>query len=151
MLVSTPWRRIRHSWRRNPLVWVVMWWRTNLSRKVSLWIVEVVRRIRRSLEVMPWRKIILHESGREASEIMGRWRLVERRRLLVWGERSAEVRRTLHAERRLPLAPRWRLIWLVAPRWLLILAAPGWWGIILTTPGASVSRVAPVGVPLLVP
>lgn len=115
----------------------------------------MVGRIWRPFKVMPGRKLVLHEAGREASKVVRRrWRLVERRWLLVGRERAAEMWRTLHAERRLPLTPRRRLVRLVAPRRLVELAAPGGRGLILAAPGASgaaVPRAAPVGVPLLVP
>lgn len=104
---------------------------------------------------MPGRKLVLHEAWREASKVVRRrWRLVERRWLLVGRERPTEVWRTLHAEWRLPLTPRWRLVRLVAPRRLVELAAPGGRGLVLAAPGASgpaVPRAAPVGIPLLVP
>lgn len=115
----------------------------------------MVGRIWWPFKVVPGRKLVLHEAGREASKVVRRrWRLVERRWLLVGRERAAEMWRTLHAERRLPLTPRRRLVRLVAPRRLVELAAPGGRGLILAAPGASgaaVPRAAPVGVPLLVP
>lgn len=105
--------------------------------------------------MMPGRKLILHEAGREASEVVWRRRrLVKRRRLLVGREGPAEMWRTLHTERRLSLTPRRRLVRLVAPRRLVELAAPGGRGLVLAAPGtagAAVPRAAPVGVPLLVP
>ncbi len=102
--------------------------------------------------MMPRRKLVLHEAWREASKVVWR-RLVERRRLLMRREGPAEMRRTLHAEGRLPLAP-WRLIRLVAPWRLVELTAPGRRRLVLAAPGACgapVPRAAPVGVPLLVP
>lgn len=94
-----------------------------ISWKISLWVVELVRRIRRPFEVMVRRKLVLHEVRRKAAEVMRRRWLVKRQRLLVGRERPAEVRRSLHAERRFPLTPRWRLI-LVVPRRLIVLPAP---------------------------
>lgn len=72
---------------------------------------------------MPGRKFILHEAWREAVEVVWwRW-LIKRRWLLVWRKGPPEVWGSLHAERRLSLAPGW-LIRLVAPWWLVKLSTP---------------------------
>lgn len=111
----------------------------------------MVWRIRGPFKVMPWRKVILHEARRKAAKVVRRRGLVEGRRLLVGWERSAEVRRALHAERRFPLVPpRRRLILLVVPRRLIVLAAPRGRGLVLSAPGAF-PRATPAGVSLFVP
>lgn len=101
------------------------------SREVPLGVVEAVR-IGRPLKGMPRGKVILHETGWEAVEIMGVWWLVELWVLLVGWEGPTEVRWPLHAEGRLALA--------TTPRWLLVLAVPG-----------TLELAVPVGVRLAVP
>lgn len=104
---------------------------SHLSREVPLGVVEAVR-IGRPLKGMPRGKVILHETGWEAVEIMGVWWLVELWVLLVGWEGPTEVRWPLHAEGRLALA--------TTPRWLLVLAVPG-----------TLELAVPVGVRLAVP
>lgn len=101
------------------------------SREVALGVVEAVR-IRRPLKGVPRGKVILHEAGWEAVEIVGMWWLVELWVLLVGWKGPAEVRWPLHAEGRLALA--------TTPRWLLMLAIPG-----------ALKLAVPVGVRLAVP
>lgn len=46
--------------------------------------------------MVPWRKILLHKTGRKATKtVWWRWGLTERRWLLVWRERPSEVWRSL--------------------------------------------------------
>lgn len=104
---------------------------TLTSLKVPLGVVEAVR-VGRPLEGVSWGEVVLHEAGREAVEVVGVWWLVELRVLLVGREGPAEVRRPLHAEGRLALAP--------APGRLLVLAVPG-----------ALELAVPVGVRLAVP
>lgn len=101
------------------------------SREVSLRVVKAVR-VGWPLEGVAWGKVILHEAGREAVEVVRVWRLVELWVLLVWWEGPSEVWWPLHAEGRLALAP--------APGRLLMLAVPG-----------ALELAVPVGVGLVVP
>lgn len=104
---------------------------SHFSLKVPLGVVEAVR-VGRPLEGVSWGEVVLHEAGWEAVEVVGVWWLVELRVLLVGREGPAEVRRPLHAEGRLALAP--------APGRLLMLAVPG-----------ALELAVPVGVRLAVP
>lgn len=104
---------------------------SHLSREVSLRVVKAVR-VGWPLEGVAWGKVILHEAGREAVEVVRVWRLVELWVLLVWWEGPSEVWWPLHAEGRLALAP--------APGRLLMLAVPG-----------ALELAVPVGVGLVVP
>lgn len=108
----------------------------------------------RPVKVMPGWEVILHETWREAIEVVWwRW-LVERRWLLVWGEGPPEVWGPLHAERWLSLAPGW-LIRLVVPGWLVKLSTPWGWRLVLATPWASwtsratISRATPARLSLI--
>lgn len=115
------------------------------GREVPLGIVEAVR-VGWPLEGVPWGEVVLHEAGREAVEVVGVRRLVELRMLLVGREGPSEVRRPLHAEGWLTLAP--------APGRLLVLAVPGALklavpvGVGLAVPGC-VTLAIPAGVPTL--
>lgn len=115
------------------------------SREVPLGVVEAVR-VGWPLKGVPRGEVVLHEAGREAVEVVGVRRLVELRVLLVGREGPAEVRRPLHAEGRLALAP--------APRRLLVLAVPGALelavpvGVRLAVPG-RIALAIPAGVPTL--
>lgn len=104
---------------------------SHLSREVPLGVVEAVG-VGGSLEGVPRGEVVLHEAGGEAVEVVGVRRLVELWVLLVGREGPAEVRRPLHAEGRLSLAP--------APGRLLVLAVPG-----------ALKLAVPVGVGLAVP
>ena len=71
-----------------------------LSWVVSLRVVEVVRGVRRPVEVVPRGEVVLHEARREAAVAVGGWGgLVEGRGLLVGWEGPSEVRRSLQNER----------------------------------------------------
>lgn len=111
----------------------------HFGREVPLGVVEAVG-IGRPLEGVPRREVVLHEAGREAVEVVGVWRLVELRVLLVGREGPPEVWGPLHAEGRLALAP--------APGRLLVLAVPG--ALELAVPG-RVRLVVPGRVALAVP
>lgn len=113
--------------------------RPHFGREVPLGVVEAVR-IGWPLEGVPRGEVVLHEAGREAVEVVGVWRLVELRVLLVGRKGPPEVWGTLHAEGRLALAP--------APGWLLVLAVPG--ALELAVPG-RVGLVVPGRVALAVP
>lgn len=118
---------------------------SHLGREVPLGIVEAVR-VGWPLEGVPWGEVVLHEAGREAVEVVGVRRLVELRMLLVGREGPSEVRRPLHAEGWLTLAP--------TPGRLLVLAVPGALklavpvGVGLAVPGC-VTLAIPAGVPTL--
>lgn len=119
--------------------------KTLTSREVPLRVVKAVR-IGGPLEGVPRGKVILHEAGREAVEVVGVWWLVELWVLLVGWEGPAEVWWPLHAEGRLSLA--------TAPGRLLVLAVPGALeltvpvGVRLAVPGC-VALAVPAGVPTL--
>lgn len=118
---------------------------SHLGWEVPLGVVEAVR-VGRPLEGVPRGEVILHEARREAVEVVGVWRLVELRVLLVGWEGPAKVRRPLHAEGRLALAPApGRLLVLVVPG-ALKLAVPV--GVGLAVPG-GVALAVPAGVPTL--
>lgn len=118
---------------------------SHLSREVPLRVVKAVR-IGGPLEGVPRGKVILHEAGREAVEVVGVWWLVELWVLLVGWEGPAEVWWPLHAEGRLSLA--------TTPGRLLVLAVPGALeltvpvGVGLAVPGC-VALAIPAGVPTL--
>lgn len=118
---------------------------SHFSREVPLGVVKAVR-IGWPLEGVPWGKVILHEAGREAVEVVGVRRLVELRVLLVGREGPSEVRWPLHAEGRLALA--------TTPGRLLVLAIPGAFelavpvGVGLTVPGC-IALAIPARVPAL--
>lgn len=118
---------------------------SHFSREVPLGVVKAVR-IGGPLEGVPRGKVILHEAGREAVEVVGVRRLVELRVLLVGWEGPSEVRWPLHAERRLALATTpGRLLMLAVPR-ALELAVPV--GVGLTVPGC-IALAVPARVPTL--
>lgn len=67
------------------------------SREIPLVVVEAVRSVRRPVVMVPGGEVVLHKARCKASKVVRRRRrrLVEGRRLLVWRERSSEVRRSL--------------------------------------------------------
>lgn len=104
---------------------------SHLSREVPLRVVEAVR-IGWPLKGVPWGKVILHEAGGEAVEVVGVWWLVELWVLLMGWEGPTEMWWPLHAEGWLSLA--------TTPGWLLVLAVPG-----------TLELAVPIGVGLAVP
>lgn len=115
------------------------------SREVPLGIVKAVW-IGWPLEGVPWGKVILHEAGREAVEVVGVWWLVELWVLLMGREGPSEVWWPLHAEGWLTLT--------TTPGRLLMLAIPGALELAvpirvrLVVPGC-ITLAVPAGVPTL--
>lgn len=65
-------------------------------RIFPLGIVKAVRVVRRPLEMVPWREVVLHKTrGKAAKVVRGGRGLTERRWLLVWRERPPEMWRSL--------------------------------------------------------